>query len=48
MPTLVDVLDGPAYAPVEGTGISGTLEGQSELLVIDPPVVKDGVDLVVY
>lgn len=46
--TLVDVLNGPAYAPVKGTGISWALEGQSKLLVIDSPVVEDGVDLVVY
>lgn len=46
--TLVDVLDGPTYAPVKGTGVSGALESQSELLVVDPPVVEDGVDLVVY
>lgn len=46
--TLVYVLDGPAYAPVKGAGVSRALEGQSKLLVIDPPVVEYGVDLVVY
>jgi len=45
--TLVDVLYGPTDAPVEGAGVSGALESQSELLVVDPPVVEDGVDLVV-
>lgn len=47
-PTLADVLNGPTYAPVKGTGVSRALERQSELLVINPPVVKNGVDLVVH
>lgn len=46
--TLVDVLNRPAYAPVEGTGVSRALEGQSKLLVVDSPVVEDGVDFVVH
>lgn len=46
--TLVDVLDSPAYASVKSTGVSRALESQPELLVIDPPVVENGVDLVVY
>lgn len=45
--TLVDVLDGPAYASVEGSGVSGALESQPELLVVDSPVVEDGIHLVV-
>lgn len=45
---MVDVLNGPTYTPVEGAGVSRALESQSELLVVDPPVVEDGVDLVVY
>ena len=45
--TLADVLDGPADAPVEGAGVGRTLEGQAKLLVVDPPVVEDGVDLVI-
>lgn len=45
--TLADVFDGPTYAAVKGTGIGRALESQSELLVIDPPVVEDGVDFVV-
>lgn len=47
MPTLLDVLQGPSYAPVEGPRVSRTLEGQAELLVVDPPVVEDGGDFVV-
>lgn len=47
-PTLADVLDGPAYAAVKGTGVGGAQECQAELLVVDPPVVEDGVDLVVH
>lgn len=47
-PTLADVLNGPTYAPVKGTGVSRALESQSELLVINPPVVKNGGDLVVH
>lgn len=48
LPTLADVLDGPAYAAVEGTGVGGALERQPKLLVVDPPVVEDGGDLVVH
>lgn len=44
---MADVLDGPAYAAVEGPGVGGALEREAKLLVIDPPVVEDGVDLVV-
>lgn len=47
-PTLDNVLDGPTDTPIKGTGISRALEGQPKLLIIDLPVVKDGVDLVVY
>lgn len=47
-PTLADVLNGTTYAPIKGTSISRALESQSKLLVIDPPVVEDGIDLVVY
>lgn len=46
--TLFDVFDGSAYASVKGTGISRALERQTKFLVIDPPVVEDRVDLVVY
>lgn len=45
---MADVLDGPAYAAVKGTGVGGALERQAELFVVDPPVVEDGVDLVVH
>lgn len=45
--TLADVLNGPTYAAVKGTGIGRAQESQSELLVVDPPVVEDGGDFVV-
>lgn len=45
---MTNVFDGPANAAVEGTGVGGALERQAELLVVDPPVVEDGVDLVVH
>lgn len=46
-PTLLNVLQGPSYPPVKGPGVGRTLESQSELLVINPPVVEDWGDLVV-
>lgn len=45
---MADVLDGPAYAAVEGTGVGGALERQAKLFVVDPPVVENGGDLVVH
>lgn len=41
------VLQGSPYPPVESSGISWTLESQAKLLVVDSPMVEDGVDFVV-
>lgn len=46
--TLVDVLNGSTDATVKGAGIGRTLEGQSELFIVDSPMVENGVDFVVY
>lgn len=45
---MFDIFDGSAYASVKGAGVSRALERQTKFLVIDPPVVEDRVDLVVY
>lgn len=41
-PTFRQVLLGFAHAPVEGTGVRWTLEGQAVLPVVHPPVVEGG------
>lgn len=45
--TLFDVLHHPSYPSVEGSGIRRALEGQAKLLVVNPPVMEDGVDFII-
>ncbi len=46
--TLFSVLHGSPDPAVEGPSVRRALEGQAELHAADPPVVEDGIDLIVH
>ncbi len=46
--TWFSVLHGSPDPAVKGPGVCWALEGQAELHAADPPVVEDGIDLIIH